>query len=94
MRSGDWKSVYATLYGVAPEGQAVEGVENVFESGKVCERWYCDMLSAYERLHQYLENNGEDADDLEVILTTLSNIEKEMCMKMFEYGVRFGMEHG
>lgn len=92
MRSGDWENVYATLYGVAPEERAAEGVENAFESGKACERWYCDMLSAYERLHCYLENNGEDADDLEIILTALGNIEKEISMKMFEYGVKFGME--
>lgn len=79
------EAVYYTLQGELCE--PVPGVEDAFEDGKFCAQWYQDMLDAYERICHRL-GEQEDADG-EIMINSLLRIQKELCMKMFEYGRRF-----
>ena len=52
---------------------------------------YADMLAAYERLCDRLGVVDEDVD-IEIIVSSLRSIEKEMAMKMFAYGMHYKEE--
>ena len=61
-------------------------VEDEFSAGKVCERAYTEIMSAYQRLCQRLGVNGDEDDDVEVIIDSYEVITEYLCMKMFDYG--------
>lgn len=77
------EAVYWSVQGLLEK--PVEGVENAFYDGSVCEAAYEQMLEAYERLRQRLQVKNEDAD-VECIINALQTITKELCLRMFEYG--------
>lgn len=83
--------VYDSLQGTVcnPHPQ----VENLFGEGKPCQRWYGDMLAAYARICDRLGVADEDAD-VEIIITCLRRIEREVAYQMFCYGVQFERENG
>ena len=62
-------------------------VEDEFQEGKVCERAYAEMMNAYQRLCQRLGVNGDEDDDIEIIIDSYEVITEYLCMKMFDYGV-------
>jgi hypothetical protein len=62
-------------------------VEDEFSEGKVCERAYAEIMSAYQRLCQRLGVDSEEDKDIEVIINSYELITEYLCMKMFDYGV-------
>lgn len=80
------KEVYDSLNGVLVD--PLPGVEDLFEEGKPCAVRYGQMLEAYARLCQRLGASDEDPD-VEVIINALLDNQREMGLKMFEYGTRF-----
>lgn len=82
------EEVYQTLTGQRTICPGVPGVENAFAQGAFCMERYGDMLKAYERLRDRLGVEDED-DDVEVIINALMDIERELSMKMYEYGGKF-----
>ena len=46
------------------------------------------MLDAYGRLCHRLGEKEEDAD-AEIMIDSLLRIQKELCLRMFEYGTAF-----
>ncbi|MBQ4092716.1 MAG: hypothetical protein IJN34_08880 [Clostridia bacterium] len=66
-------------------------VESLYEEGMPCEGWYAEMLAAYGRLCDRLGVADED-DDVEIIITCLRRIEREVAFQMFRYGVQFEKE--
>ena len=85
------REIYYTLAGELQEKARIPGVENLFRSGSPCANAYADMLDAYERLCDRLGVVDED-EDIEIIVSSLRYIEKEMAMKMFEYGMNYRAE--
>ena len=81
------ENVYDSLQGELLE--PVPGVENAFEDGKPCIQWYGDMLDAYERICTRLGQENEDSD-CEIMINSLLEIQRTLCLKMYEYGKRFG----
>ena len=84
------EEVYATMCGNLISGFRIVGVENAFAEGKDCDRWLRDAYEARDRVRERLGVNGED-EDLECILNSLLCIEHTLCLKMYEYGAKFGM---
>lgn len=84
------ENVYASLQGLLVEDARIPGVENLFTPGSPCECWYQDMLDAYARLCHRLGSADEDKD-VEIIITALLAIGKELSFRMYEYGAKFGM---
>lgn len=80
------QAVYDTLQGDLWD--PVPGVEDAFADGEPCARWYQDMLDAYGRLCHRLGEKEEDAD-AEIMIDSLLRIQKELCLRMFEYGTAF-----
>ena len=87
MDFADW--VYDTLEGQLVEGYEIPGVENAYAEGSYCAECYNRMRDAYDRLCDRLGVVDED-DDVEIIIRSLENIQKEMCRKMYYYGAKFG----
>ena len=83
--------IYDTLQGVMQQGFGYPNVENLFAEGSLCAQQYSNMLEAYERLCNRLGVVDEDGD-VEVIISSLMTIQRELGYKMFEYGVRFARE--
>lgn len=82
--------VYQTLSGELVEWAQVPGVENLYEEGKYCQLQYKEVYDAYQRICTRLGTEEED-DDLEIIINAFMNIDREMCLRMYEYGAKFGM---
>ena len=79
--------VYESLCGELLCGLAE--IENAFDDGKPCEKWYCEMLDAYERLLTRL-NEEEFDPDAEIMIDSLLRIQKELCLRMYSYGAKYG----
>lgn len=82
------QDVYDTLTGQLEPEYAVPWVKNAFDEGQPCQKAYSDMLAAYDRLLQRLNETDEDAD-VEEILTCLLTIQWELSREMFLCGVEF-----
>ena len=85
------EEVYESMQGLLVQEAHIAGVENAFEDGKPCAKWYCDMLDAYGRLCDRLGVTDED-QDVEVIISSLLHIQKELCLTMYQYGTVFGTQ--
>lgn len=82
--------VYNTLRGhLLPDNQ-IPGVENVFASGQKCDLLYSKVYDAQRRLEQRLGVQEYDSD-VETIIESLTQIQKELCYCMYQYGAKFGM---
>lgn len=79
--------IYWSVQGLMEE--PVDGIENAFEDGSVCDSCYEQMLEAYDRLRQRLQVKNEDPD-VEAIITAQQTIMKELCFRMYQYGAEFG----
>ena len=82
--------IYNTLLGVQCEEFCVPGVENLFTENSICDCAYNEMLEAYARLRERLGVADED-QDVEIIIHSLTTIEQNVSMKMFEYGTKFAV---
>ena len=85
------EDIYATLTGLMREEFRVPGVENLFAVGGECMNLYKEMYAAYQRLCDRLGVLDED-EDVEIIISSLMDIEKKVSMKMFEYGMKFALD--
>ena len=73
--------VYESLIGELVD--PVKDVPNAFEPGSYCETRYRQVLEAYERLRGRLGVTDEDPD-VEIIIDSLLEIQRELCMEMFD----------
>lgn len=83
------EDVYYTLGGQLVQEACVAGVENLYAEGKNCEKWYADILDAYERLRDRLGVQEED-EDVEIIIDSFLSICRETGYHMYLYGTQFG----
>ena len=81
--------VYESLSGHLADTYRVPGIENAFAPGTPCEMLYRDILLAYFRLCQRLGVEEEDAD-IEIIMNSFLDIERILCLKMFDLGAKHG----
>ena len=81
------REVYESLIG--ERIKPVEGVEDAFTEGGVCETYYAQMRAAYDRLLVRLDESEEDPD-IECIIDAFFHIQRDLCLKMYAYGARFG----
>lgn len=64
-------------------------VENEYEEGKFCEETYSKIFDLNRKLCERLGiGDGEDKD-VEDMINYLFDIQRHMCMKMYEYGWLF-----
>ena len=63
-------------------------VDDEFTEGKECQRLYDEIYDANMRLCQRL--GQEEHPDVERIINNFLEMNQELCLKMFEYGRRFG----
>lgn len=89
MKNQFMEDVYDTLRGVLVPQARLEGVENAFAPGTDCAKRYGQMLDAYERLCNRLGVEEED-EDVEIIITSMMAIEREISQRMYLYGAKFG----
>ena len=61
----------------------IKDVPNAFEPGSYCETRYRQVLEAYERLRGRLGVTDEDPD-VEIIIDSLLEIQRKLCMEMFD----------
>ena len=80
--------VYYSLLGQYEKGYELPGIENLFATEGECAMLYGAVLDAYGRLCGRLGVVDEDAD-VEIIISNLLDIQKKLCLKMFDYGQRF-----
>lgn len=82
--------VYESMACDVIEAYRMPGVEDAFAPGSLCMGLYEDMQDAYERLRQRLGVEDEDAD-VEIIIHSFLQIQKELCCRMYRYGACFGL---
>jgi len=68
-------------------------IENAFADGAECARLYRLVYDAERRLEERLGVKPYD-NDVECIICAMSDIQKYLCFKMYEYGARFGYNWG
>ena len=73
--------VYESLIGELVD--PIKDVPNAFEPGSYCETRYRQVLEAYERLRGRLGVADEDPD-VEIIIDSLLEIQRKLCMEMFD----------
>ena len=73
--------VYESLIGELVD--PIKDVPNAFEPGGYCETRYRQVLEAYERLRGRLGVADEDPD-VEIIIDSLLEIQRKLCMEMFD----------
>ncbi len=78
----DW--IYASVMGSLIPGYACKKVENLFDTGKPCEKLYRDAMEANWRLCERL--GVDEDDDGEILINSLLEITKRVAYKMFECG--------
>lgn len=64
-------------------------VENVFSEGAVCAEAYREVYAAGERLCRRLGVQFGDDVDVEAIVDNMMEIQREIGLKMYEYGLYF-----
>ena len=85
-----YEEIYNTMIGLYDSAHSMESVENAFAPGSECALAYEKMRDAYERLcHRLGIEKGEDAD-LEIMVASMETIQKELCRRMFHYGLQIG----
>ena len=82
------EDVYYSLTGNLIE--PVAGVEDTFAEGTLCAKSYQNIYDANIRLCKRLHVLNED-QDIEIMIHSFFEIQRELCLKMYEYGAKFGM---
>ncbi len=90
MQQSFMKRVYESMTDDIIDEYAIEGVENAFADGSRCMNLYEEAYEAYRRLRQRL-NAGEYNPDVEIIYHAFSQIQEELCYRMYRYGAKFGL---
>lgn len=66
----------------------IRGIENAFASGTHCEQLYDEIYMANRRICERL--GVEEDTDVELIVSNFLELNRELCIRMFGYGTRFG----
>ena len=77
--------VYSSLLGLLTEPHPE--VKNLFADGEKCEELYGKAYDACQRLYERL-GKLED-EDVEIIVNSMLDIQREIGLKMYEYGAKF-----
>ena len=80
--------VYLNLCGFLTEPHP--DVENLFAEGKKCEKLYKKVYDAYQLICERLEI--AECTEVENIINAMTDIQKEIAVKMYEYGVKFNQK--
>ena len=80
--------VYSSLSGWLTEPHPE--VENLFDEDKKCEKLYGKVYDACQSLYERL-GKFED-EDVETIVNAMLDIQREIALKMYEYGAKFNAE--
>ncbi len=83
-----FNDIYETMLGLREPEAQVPWVRNAFEEGDYCAREYEEMRAAYQRICERTGLGDED-QDLEVIVTAMENIQKELCGQAFDLGQQY-----
>lgn len=68
-------------------------IENAFAEGAECSQLYERVYDAERRLEARLGVKIYDKD-VECIINAMSDIQRHLCFKMYEYGAMFGYDRG
>ncbi len=90
MKNAFITDVYNTLQGQLQPAYQISGVENAFAPGEKCDLLYSRVYDAQRRLERRLGAQEYDAD-VEIIIDSLTQIQKELCYRMYCYGAKFGI---
>lgn len=82
--------VYQSVIGQLQPEYHLEGVEDLFAPGCPCDQYYERIQNAYARLLDRLGKENEDSD-VEIIISSMNAIQKEVSYQMYRYGVHFGI---
>ena len=77
--------VYLSLSGLLTEPHP--DVKNLFAEGDKCEILYSRVYDACQRLYERL-GKFED-EDVEIVINSMLDIQREIALKMYEYGAEF-----
>ena len=77
--------VYESLCGEALFPR--EGVENAFAEDELCDIRYTEAYDAARRICERL--GVADDPDMETVFRCFSEIQRELCLKMYTYGAKF-----
>ena len=91
MKETAWQVYYSLQDLLLPEYR-LPWVENVFGDNMECTKAYKQVYDANVRLCDRLGQPDEDTD-VEIIINSLFEIQQILCLKMFEYGVRYAKEN-
>ena len=81
------REVYESLWGQVREEYRLDWVEDATVADSPCMVLYAQAIEAAQLLSQQL--GTEEDPRLERIINTLLDLQRELCLKMFDYGVEF-----
>lgn len=84
------EDVYDAMHGDYAPGYPTRGIEDAFAIGEKCQRLYAQVYDAERRLEERLGVDPYDKD-VECIIRCMTDIQEELCYRMYCYGARFGM---
>ena len=90
MQQSFMERVYESMTDEISDEYMVPGVEYAVEEGSYCMNLYGEAYDAYRRLRLRL-NAGEYDPDVEIIFHSFSQIQEELCYRMYRYGAQFGL---
>lgn len=90
MKESFMELVHLSIQGELIPEYTIEGVENIFDNGGIGIQLYINARNAYRRVCDRLGEKDEDPD-LDAIFTNLEALEKEIAIRMYQYGAKFGM---
>lgn len=64
-------------------------IESEFEEGKYCQLRYQEVYEAARRICERLD--VDEDEDIEKIIDSLLDMQRYLCIKMYDYGWIFGM---
>lgn len=85
MTQAEW--IYYTMMGEMEI--RFPGVEDEFAEGTRCEGLYREIFEANMRLCERL--GMEEDSDVELIISNFFTMNRELCLRMYRYGIRGGM---
>ena len=81
------QQVYDTLIDELTEESKIAGVENAYQEGSDCGQLYDEVLKTGWALSKNMGiENGDMHPDIQLMIDQLGKIQKNLCLKMFDYG--------
>ena len=79
---------YESMACFVEQKHRMPGVEDAFAKGSDCEARYQQIWDTYERLRDRL--GAEEIADLDRMINTFDELQRELCYRMYRYGAQFG----